>query len=127
MLQEPILVTIKGTQFKCEGFTHKVKSAFEQYMHHQMFQALKAQRNLLDDYSDHVLKLSMSVSNGLASFGSDLFYTFIKGDGPFVVLLHMCLSVHQPISQEAVKEWVDECGDEAFELFKKLMEAAKKK
>lgn len=128
MLSEPMLVTISGETFKCEGFTHKVKSAFEQYMHHHMILAVKGMKTSLgEEYSDHILKLSLNIANKLHDFGSESFFEFIRSAANFATLLHMCLSVHQPIQFDGVKKWVDENAEEALELFGKLMDAAKKK
>lgn len=122
MLNEPFLITIKDKEYKVEGFTGKIQSAFARFMQKHDLNVLKASKEVIgeEDYFGLLARHLQEVKAGKLDFASVRFCEFVNDDDNLSVLLWYCLTVHQGIMLDDVKEWVRTEPKEAADLFNRL-------
>lgn len=123
MLEEPRIIKIGDQEFKVEGLTQVIQSAFEKYMQHHLLQQLKKSRDMIgdSDYFELLSKHITDIHSGRMSFDlhpDSIFSRFMNDVNHFAELLWYMLSAHQPIAKEVVTKWITEQPDEAVEMFK---------
>lgn len=127
MLEAPDSITIDEKDYKYEGFTLEVQSAFEKYMHAYLIKELQSSREALgEDYLPLLEQHVRKQKRGWLNFGSTAFLDFCQETDHFVQLLWFVLAKLQPImAKEVVVKWVTEHSEEAVEFFHKLYSTKK--
>lgn len=129
MLDAPELVKIGDKEYKVEGFTQKIQDSFEKYMQYHLLSILKESKEAAgEDYLPLLGRHFQDVKLGKMSFGSEVFFNFIRhSDEHFSELLWYCFSAQDvTVAKRTIEGWVKENGGEAVDLFNRLCESKKK-
>ncbi len=129
MLDEPILFKIKDKEYKVEGFTGEIQSAFERYFEFHALNYIKEAKSILgDEYQNILNKYIFDRKAGVYKFSESKFFEFLnmKEEAHFAQLMWWCLNKHQPISLQEVKDLLKENEQEFVELFNLLIITKKK-
>lgn len=127
MLDAPETVTIEGQEYKVQGFTQEIQSAFERYMHRHLLKELQDSKELLGvDYLPMLEQHVRKQKRGHLNFGSESFLEFIGENEHFVQLMWFVLAdLQRTLPVAVVKKWITEHWDDAADLFNRLYSTKK--
>lgn len=126
-----MLLDIFGKQYLSEGFSPKVRKAFEEFVRYHELQEIKAAKLELDeeDYF-RLLRQHITLRSADTKFGSTHFFHVIRDPEKMTELMWYTFyadeekDIDQP-SRDVIKKWVETEIDEVMALFWGFMDESR--
>lgn len=108
MVIEPIILTIKDTNYKVEPLTQEIQAKFLRYVENQELQNITASKGLVSeqDYNNLLQNYLFKVKNEGYVFPSDEVNKYLNMRKHFSYLFFLCLNKHQLVDKTIIDSWI---------------------